>query len=59
MANGFRMVVLDLKAARSVKLLASGTPFDGQSEVWRSVGEAKERAARNKAIKARANMVLS
>ena len=59
MANGFWMVVLDLKVARSVKLLASGTPFDGQSEVWRSVGEAKERAVKNKAIKARANMVLS
>jgi len=58
-ANGLRMLVLDLKAARSVKLLASGTPFHGHSEVWRSAGEAKERVARNGAIKARAKMILS
>src|SRR5260221_7130551 len=58
MANGFRMWLSDLKVARSVKLLASGTPFHGQSEVWRSTGEAKARVARDKAIKARANMAL-
>jgi len=59
MANGFRMLVSDLEAARRVKLLASGTPFHGQSEVWRSAGEAKERVARNEEINARANIVLS
>ena len=58
MANGFRMLVSDLKVERRVKFLASGTPFHGQSEVWRSAGEAKERAARNEAIKVKANMEL-
>jgi len=47
MANGFRMLVLDLEAARSAKLLASGTPFHGHSGVWRSAGEAKERMVRD------------
>ena len=59
MANGFRILVSDLETARRVKLLASGTPFHGHSEVWRSAGEAKERVARNEAIKARENMVLA
>jgi len=52
-------LVSDLEAARRVKLLASGTPFDGQREVWRSASEAKERVARNEAIYARANMIFS
>jgi len=59
MANGFRMLVFDIEAARKVKLLASGIPFRGDSEVERSAGEAKERVARDEAIKARAKMVLS
>lgn len=59
MANGFWMLVSDLETARSVKLLAFGTPFHGQSEVWRSRGEAEESVARNEAMKARANMSLS
>lgn len=50
----------DLKAARSVKLLASGTPLNGQSEVWRSTGEAKARVAslKDEAIRVRENMAL-
>jgi len=53
------MLASDLEAARRVKFLASGTPFDAQNEVWRSAGEADEKVARNKAMRTRANMVLS
>ena len=42
-------------------MLASGTPFHGQSGVWRPTlaGEARERVARNEAKMARANITLS
>ena len=56
--NGFWILVSVLKTARRVKLFAFGTPFHGQSDVWRPTGEARERVARNRAIKARANMVV-
>jgi len=58
MANVFRMLVSDLKPARRVKLLASGNPPHGQSEVCRSAGEADEKVARNEAMRAMANIVL-
>jgi hypothetical protein len=50
-----------LKTARSVKLSAFWTPFNGQLEgdVWRPTGEARESVARNDAKKTVVNMISS
>ena len=49
-----------MSTARSVKLLASGMPFGGQRGVWSRptmAGEARESVDRDKATKAKANII--
>ena len=50
-ANGFRMLVSALETESSVKLLAFGTPLNGQRDPSRATGEAKVKVLRKVATR--------